>query len=239
VANGFEGRARIYRSVQRGTCQQAQRPPAAGIPRFRGVSHQFAFPVAVLAGCALAIYAPTPTARASAIVFAASVAAMFGASALYHRFPCSPERRRRLRLLDHAMIFMLIAGTYTPFGFLVLHPGWRVPLLSIVWGGALIAIAVQWCWPARPPWLAAALGIVLGWIAVIAFPQIVGGIGVAGSVLLVAGGVAYTLGAIVYARERPDPVPHVFGYHEVFHALVVVAVVCQYSTIAFFVLPRA
>jgi hemolysin III len=211
----------------------------SGIPRFRGVSHQFAFPVAVLVGCALAIYAPTPTARASAIVFAASVAAMFGASALYHRFPCSPERRRRLRLLDHAMIYTLIAGTYTPFGFLVIHPGWRVPMLSIVWGGALLAIAVQWWWPGRPTWLAAALGVVLGWIAVIAFPQIVGRIGVPGSVLLLVGGVAYTLGAIVYARERPDPVPHVFGYHEVFHGLVVFAVVCQYSTIAFFVLPRA
>jgi hemolysin III len=137
------------------------------------------------------------------------------------------------------MIYTLIAGTYTPFGFLVLHPGWRIPILSTVWGGALLAIAVHWCWPGRPTWLAAALGIALGWIAVIAFPQIVGRIGVPGSVLLVAGGVAYTLGAIVYARERPDPVPHVFGYHEVFHGLVVVAVVCQYSTIAFFVLPRA
>jgi hemolysin III len=137
------------------------------------------------------------------------------------------------------MIYTLIAGTYTPFGFLVLHPGWRVPILSTVWGGALLAIAVQWRWPGRPPWLAAALGVVLGWIAVIAFPQIVGRIGVPGSVLLVVGGLAYTLGAIVYARERPDPVPHVFGYHEVFHGLVVVAVACQYSTIAFFVLPRA
>jgi hemolysin III len=211
----------------------------AAIPRFRGVSHQFAFPLAVLAGCALALYAPTPTARASAIVFGASVAAMFGASALYHRFPCSPERRRRLRLLDHAMIYTLIAGTYTPFGFLVLHPGWRVPILATAWGGALLAIAVHWCWPGRPAWLGAALGVALGWIAVVAFPQIVGRIGVPGSALLVAGGLAYTIGAIVYARERPDPVPHVFGYHEVFHGLVVFAVVCQYSTIAFFVLPRA
>jgi hemolysin III len=211
----------------------------AGIPRFRGLSHQVAFPVAVLAGCALAIYAHTPAARASSIVFAASVAAMFGASALYHRLPCSPEQRRRLRLLDHAMIFTLIAGTFTPFGFLVLQPGWRVPMLATVWGGALLAIAVQWCWPGRPSWLAAGLGVVLGWSAVIAFPQIVGRIGVSGSALLVIGGVAYTLGAIVYARERPDPVPHVFGYHEVFHGFVVLAVVCQYSTIAFFVLPRA
>jgi hemolysin III len=219
--------------------EQAPEPPAADIPRFRGVSHQFAFPIAVLAGCALAIYAPTSTARASAIVFAASVAAMFGASALYHRFPCSPAQRQRLRLLDHAMIFTLIAGTYTPFGFLVLQPGWRVPILTTAWGGALLAIAIQWCWPGRPTWLAAGLGVVLGWIAVIAFPQIVDRIGVAGSLLLMIGGVAYTLGAIVYARERPDPVPHVFGYHEVFHGLVVVAVACQYSTIAFFVLPRA
>ena len=204
AANGFEGEARIYRSVQPGTCQQAQRPPVAGIPRFRGVSHQFASRSRSSRAALWRSTRATPTARASAIVFAASVAAMFGASALppVSVLPgaattVTPARPRDDLHADCRHVHAVRLSRSPPW------VAGSDPLDRV--GGALLAIAVQWCWPARPPWLAAALGIVLGWIAVIAFPQIVGGIGVPGSVLLVAGGSAYTLGAIVYARERPDP----------------------------------
>ena len=150
-----------------------------------------------------------------------------------------PQGARRIGQLDHATIYALIAGTYAPIGLLVVHPGWRVPILATVWGGALVATAAKLVWPTAPTWVAPVTCIALGWIALIALPQIVDRIGVPGTLLLVGGGLAYTTGAVVYARRRPDPVPATFGYHELFHALVIVAVACQYAAVAFFVLPRA
>ncbi len=211
---------------------------AARRPRFRGVLHQWAFVVALPLGAALSLYPSTAAARAGAIAFGASVAAMFGASALYHRVVWRPSTRRLVRRLDHAMIFVLIAGTYTPFGLLVLKDEWRIAILAVVWSGAAAAIAIQLLWIDAPKRIAAGIGIGLGWVGAIVFPQILDGIGVAGAMLLLAGGIAYTIGAVVYARRRPDPVPGVFGYHEIFHALVIVAVACQYVTVAFFVLPK-
>jgi hemolysin III len=141
-----------------------------------------------------------------------------------------------MRRLDHAAIYLLIAGTYTPFGLLVLSGVWRWTILPIVWGGAAAAIALKLAWVDAPGWLSAVLGIVLGWVGVIAFPQLWAHSGLAGLVPLVLGGILYTAGAIVYARRRPDPVPAVFGYHELFHVLVIAAAACQYVAVAVFVL---
>jgi hemolysin III len=207
-------------------------------PRFRGVSHRIAFFLTLPLGVALVLEVDTATGRAAAIAFGASVATMFCASALYHTVNWPDARRRWLRRLDHAGIYALIAGTYTPVGLLILKGHWRLAVLGIVWIGAATAIALKFLWVDGPKWLSAVFGIVLGWVAVVAFPQIFDRVGVAGSVLVVIGGLAYTTGAVVYALRRPDPIPEVFGYHEVFHALVIVAVACQYSAIAFFVLPH-
>jgi hemolysin III len=207
-------------------------------PRLRGVSHQVAFFLALPLGVALTLEADTFRGRVAAIVFGASVATMFGASGLYHRVTWSSAQCLWMRRVDHAGIFGLIAGTYTPFGLLVLRGDWRLVVLSIVWAGTALAVLLEFIWVAAPRWLAALIGIVLGWVGVVVFPQLLVRIGVTGSLLVLAGGLAYTAGALIYARRRPDPAPTVFGYHEVFHALVVVAVACQYAAVAFFVLPH-
>lgn len=208
-------------------------------PRFRGVSHQIAFFAAVPAAIAVAFTTTDGVARAAGTVFAVSVATMFGVSSLFHRGSWTPQAARRLGRLDHTMIYALIAGTYAPIGLLVVHHAWRLPILAIVWGGACLATTIKLVWARAPAWVPAAVCVALGWAAVIVLPQIVHGIGLAGSALLLAGGVAYSIGALVYVRQRPNPAPATFGYHELFHALVIVAVVCQYSTIVFYVLPHA
>jgi len=208
-------------------------------PRLRGLSLQLGFFIAVPLGVVLAVSAHGAVARIGAIVFAASVVAMFGIGTLFHRGTWTPRAARQIGHLDHATIYALIAGTYTPIGLLILHPGWRAPILVTVWGVALIATAAKFAWRRAPSWLTPAVAVALGWVAVVVLPQIVDQIGLAGALLLVGGGLAYTVGAVVYVRRRPDPVPDVFGYHELFHALVVVAVACQYAVVAFFVLPRA
>jgi hemolysin III len=207
-------------------------------PRFRGVSHRIAFFLTLPLAALLALEVDTTAGRVAAIAFGTSVAAMFGASALYHTVTWTEAKRRWLRRLDHAGIYALIAGTYTPVGLLVLNGNWRLAVLGIVWIGAASAIALKFLWVDGPKWLSAAIGVALGWVAVVVFPQILDRVGIAGSLLVLAGGLAYTAGAIVYALRRPDPLPTVFGYHEVFHALVIVAVACQYSAIAFYVLPK-
>jgi hemolysin III len=176
-------------------------------------------------------------ARASvaAGVFAASVAAMLAASALYHLVTWSPRTRLLMRRVDHAGIYLLIAGTYTPVGLLSLHGLLQKLVLGVVWSGAAAAALLKFCWVHAPKWLSAAVGIALGWVGVLAMPQVARTAGAAAVALLAAGGLAYTAGAIVYALRRPDPAPAVFGYHELFHALTIVAVACQYVSIAFFV----
>jgi hemolysin III len=207
-------------------------------PRYRGVSHRIAFFLTLPLAAVLGLEVQTSAGRVAAIAFGTSVAAMFGASALYHTVDGPEARRRWIRRLDHAGIYGLIAGSYTPVGLLVLDGNWRLVVLGVVWTGAAVAIALKFLWVDAPKWLSAVIGIGLGWVAVIVFPQIVDRVGIAGSLLVLAGGLAYTAGALVYALRRPDPVPAVFGYHEVFHALVIVAVAFQYSAIAFFVLPN-
>ena len=198
--------------------------------------HQYAFFVAVAVGVLLVVEASGARATFAAAVFAVSVATMFGTSALYHRPTWSPRWRPWLRRLDHAMIYLLIAGTYTPFCLLVLTGAWRPTVLAVVWTGAVVAIVQKFVWVDAPKWLAVAFGIGLGWIAVIAVPELMK-VGAGGMVLVLAGGLLYTAGALVYAIGRPDPAPATFGYHEIFHVLVAGAVVCQYCAIAFFVLP--
>jgi hemolysin III len=205
-------------------------------PRLRGVLHQAAFLVALVVGTLLVVSADGRRASLAAAVFAGSVAAMLGTSALYHRITWSPRVRPWMRRLDHAGIYLLIAGSYTPVGLLTLSGTLRTVVLAVVWSGVALAIAVKFVWVDAPKWLSVVIAIALGWIGVAAMPQVWTHAGPAAVVLLAAGGIAYTAGAIVYARRRPDPVPQVFGYHELFHALTLVAVSCQYVAIAFFVI---
>jgi hemolysin III len=205
-------------------------------PRLRGVFHQYAFLVSVVVGTLLVAGASGGVERASAAVFASAVAAMFGISALYHRVTWQPGAGRWMRRLDHAAIFLLIAGTYTPFGLLALSGAWRWTVLPIVWGGAFVAIVLKLAWLDSPKWLTAGIGIALGWIGVVLFPELWSQSGPVGVTLLAAGGVLYTAGAVIYARRRPDPLPAVFGYHELFHALVIGAAACQYAAVALFLL---
>jgi hemolysin III len=205
-------------------------------PRFRGVLHQYAFFAAVVVGVLLVVGADGGVARISAIVFAASVAVMLGVSALYHRVVWPPGPRRWIRRLDHAAIFLLIAGTYTPFGLIALDGTWRVAVLAIAWTGAFAAIVLKVAWIDAPRWVAAVLALALGWVGVVALPQILDSVGAAPLTLIAIGGAFYTAGAVIYALKRPDPVPSVFGYHELFHTLVVAAAACQYVGVALFVL---
>ena len=205
-------------------------------PRLRGVLHQAAFFVALIVGTLLVIFTDGQRASLAAAAFAGSVATMLGVSALYHRVTWSPRVRPWMRRVDHAGIYLLIAGSYTPVGLLTLSGAMRTVVLAVVWSGAAIAIVLKFAWVDAPKWLSAGIGIALGWVGVVALPQVWAHAGPAAVVLLAAGGLAYTVGAIVYARKRPDPVPQVFGYHELFHALTLVAVACQYVAIAFFVI---
>ncbi len=199
----------------------------------RGVFHLYAFFVSLIVGGLLIAAASPGRTQLAAAVFATAVAVMFGASALHHRVTWNERGYRWSRRIDHAGVYLAIAGTYTPFGLLVLHHSWRIVVLAVVWGGALAAIVLKFVWVDAPKWLSAAIAIALGWISVIVVPQMIDGVGWDGTTLMLAGGLAYTVGGFVYALRRPDPLPAVFGYHEVFHLLVVAAVALQYSVIAF------
>jgi hemolysin III len=205
-------------------------------PKLRGVFHELGFYAALGLGLALVLTAKSGLPRDAAIVFSASVAACFGASALYHRPTWTPTVRAWLARLDHAGVYLLIAGAYTPFAFLVMSPGWAVPVLALVWSGALAGILLKLFWVRAPKWLSAAIGLALGWVGAAAFSQLLK-LQLPGVLLVIAGGLLYTVGAIVYILRRPDPVPSVFGYHELFHVLTLAATACLYASIAFFVLP--
>jgi hemolysin III len=192
--------------------------------------------VSIPAGLALVAAAPSPTARIAAVVYALSLISLFGTSAAYHRLPWSPKARLWMKRLDHSMIFMLIAGTYTPFSLLVLPWPWSLVILVVVSGGAILGIALKM---ARVDGLRALTGglyIALGWIAIVALPQIVRGLSGPALGLLLSGGVMYTAGAIVLARRRPDPRPSSFGYHEIWHSLVIGGSMCHYALVFLIVL---
>ena len=213
---------------------------AAVKPRLRGVVHEYAFFVALVAGAALLIVAPAGKARVAIAIYVLGLAGLLGTSALYHRVTWrKPNVRRWVRRLDHSMIFLLIAGTYTPFALLVLSQPLGTVVLVLIWTGAVGGIVLSLLWPDAPRPVSAAIYISLGWVAIIAMPQLFDRLGVLGIVLIVAGGLLYSTGAIVYARKRPDPVPTVFGYHEIFHVLVVAAAALHFAVIAFLVLPLA
>jgi hemolysin III len=207
-------------------------------PRLRGVFHEGGFYAAILLAVPLALMAEPGRGRLSAIVFSACLAGCFGASALYHRPTWQPVARSWLARLDHAGIYLLIAGTYTPIGLIIMSRAWAIPVLSIVYAGAAAAILLKLFWVKAPKVLSAILGLSLGWVGVVAYSQI-GKIGVAGIALILMGGLFYTVGAVVYARRRPDPLPAVLGYHELFHICTLGAAACHWAAIAFFVLPRA
>jgi hemolysin III len=206
--------------------------PARVKPRLRGVFHQWAFVVSLATGTALVLLAGGVRATVAAAIFAATVSSLFGVSALYHRITWRPVARSWMRRLDHSMIFLLIAGTYTPVGLLVLHQGLAAAVLWVVWGGAIAGIVVKLAWPSAPRWLGVVIYLALGWVAVVAMPQLATEIGLAGVGLLLVGGLAYSVGALIYARRRPDPIPAVFGYHEIFHVLVIVGVLSHMAAIA-------
>ena len=189
-------------------------------------------------GALLVVAADGERARVATTVYALSLLGLFSVSAVYHRINWrSADARRWMRRLDHSMIFVLIAGTYTPFALLALRGPLAVAILVAVWAGALSGGLFKLVWINAPAWLVVTAYIALGWVAVAAIPQLFAAIGVGGLALLGLGGLLYTLGAVVYALRRPDPAPAVFGYHEVFHVFVIVAAALQYAVIAFWVVP--
>jgi hemolysin III len=207
-------------------------------PRFRGVTHEYAFFVSLVLGVGLIFLAEGSEARLAAAIYAASLSALFGVSALYHVHNWErPSARRWMRRLDHTMIFFLIAGTYTPFALLVLHGTIAQVVLISVWACAVAGIILNLAWWNAPKPVTAAVYLSTGWIALLAFPQMWEELGPLGFGLVAAGGALYTLGAIIYARRKPDPNPEVFGYHEIFHLLVIAAAACQFAAVAIYALP--
>jgi hemolysin III len=207
-------------------------------PLLRGVSHFYGFLVSVPIGVLLVATAPRGLATWTALIYALTISAMLGASTLLHRGEWTVDQSRVLTKLDHSSIYLLIAGTYTPVSLIALS-GWsRVVVFTAVWLGALAGIALEWACD-RPPrgWVTANY-ITLGWVALLAFPQLWTSLGVAGFTLVLLGGVSYTVGAVIHAMRRPDPWPSTFGYHEVFHVFVLVAVLLHLSAVAFVVLPK-
>jgi hemolysin III len=206
-------------------------------PLLRGVSHQIAFFATLAAGTVLVALADSRRALAAAVVYSLALAGMFGGSALYHRVNWrSHARRMWARRLDRSTIFLCIAGTYTPFALLAFHGTLAVVVLAIAWGGAALGLLLNLTWIGAPRWLAAIAYLGLGWVAVSTIPQLLGGAGIAAFTLVAVGGGLYTAGALCYVFRRPDPFPRVFGYHEVFHLLVVVAAVVQYVAVSLLVI---
>ena len=207
------------------------------VPRLRGVFHQYAFVAAVAAGTTLGVLADGAVERVAVWVYAAALAMMFGASALYHRARWrTAAARLRARRLDHAMIFVFIAGTYTPFALVAFGGRTGIVLLAAVWAGAAFGLALELAWIEGPRWLSAAAYLVVGWAGVVAAPRLFPELGVAAAVLVIVGGGLYSLGALAYATTWPNPFPATFGFHEVFHVLVIAAAVTQFVAVSLVVL---
>ncbi len=200
-------------------------------PRLRGWFHSVAFFVSIPAGIVLVVIARSAAARTAAIIYALSLTALFGVSGAYHRGSWSPQALRWMKRLDHSMIFVLIAGSYTPISLLVLHGAWSIVILATVWAGAALGVTLKMFRVDGLHHLTGGLYMALGWLAVVAFPQIARGLSGPAIALMVAGGLLYTGGAVVLARNRPDPSPATFGYHEVWHTCIVCAATCHYVMI--------
>ena len=203
-------------------------------PRLRGWLHAYAAAISIATGAVLvgvAAAARGGAAASSTSIYAATVTLLFGTSALYHRLSWGPRALAVMRRLDHSMIFVFIAGTYTPIAVLTLPRTAAIATLTVVWTGALFGVGLQTAWPTAPRWLSVPCYIALGWVAVFVFPDLLHNAGVAAFVLIAAGGVIYTIGGIVYGLKRPNPFPGTFGFHEVFHLCTLVAAVCHYVAI--------
>jgi hemolysin III len=209
------------------------------IPRLRGLLHAHAAWVAAVAAIVLIALAPTAGARVAALIYGAGLIALFSVSALYHRWPGDPRWKPWLRRMDHSTIFVFIAASYTPVGLLVLDGTVQIVVLVSVWAGALAGIVMSVAWISAPRWLQALTYLLVGWVAVLALPQLAERVGVAPLVLLAVGGGLYTLGAVVYAMRRPNLWPRTFGFHEVFHTLVIAAAVVHFVAMAGWVVPSA
>lgn len=197
-------------------------------PKWRGWLHAGMFPASVAAGIVLICLAGSTSARIACAIYSVSAWLLFGVSAVYHRFTWGPRGDAVLRRLDHANIFLIIAGSYTPFTILLLDGGRRQTLLWVVWGGALAGIAFRVFWVGAPRWLYTPCYLALGWAAVFFLPDMIRTGGAAVITLMIVGGVLYSLGGVVYGLKRPNPSPHWFGFHEVFHAFTLGAFICQY-----------
>ena len=210
-------------------------------PLLRGWLHLWSLVASAVACTVLSAVAATVAGSAGAVstaVYGVTILGLFGVSALYHRHTWTvPRNRALMRRLDHSMIFLFIAGTYTPVSVLALPRPTATWVLAVVWGGALAGVALKTTWPQAPSWVGVPIYVALGWVAVFVLPALLRGGGVAALVLLLAGGVLYTAGGIVYALRRPDPWPATFGYHEVFHAATVLAAACHHIAIWMVVLP--
>ena len=206
-------------------------------PKFRGVSHEWAFFLSLGLGISLLLLADTPLKFLAVAIYTVSLCGLFGTSALYHRVNWKTSRARTMmKRLDHSMIFLLIAGTVTPFALLTMSGTWSTAILIAVWSGAAIGIAIELLWTGSPKWVSVVIYLSVGWIGAIAFPHIVGTAGIFAGMLIATGGILYTVGAVVYATQRPDPNPTYFGYHEVFHLFVIGAAATHFAAIAFFAL---
>ncbi len=228
----FESARDSYAEAAVGLAQKLQKP------RWRGVSHQWAFFVSLVAGAVLVIAAQGGREVLAVSVYAFSLSALLGTSALYHRVDWQPGPRRWMRRLDHTMIFVLIAGTYTPFALLVMEGTTAEVILIVIWACAAGGAVLNLAWWNAPKWFSSLLYISTGWVAVAALPQLWERMGPVGVGLIALGGALYTAGAVVYATRRPDPSPSVFGYHEIFHLFVIAAAAIQYAAIAIYGLPE-
>ncbi len=202
-------------------------------PRLRGVLHEAAFAISLVTGTVLVCLAEGAVARTAAAVYAVSVALLFGTSAAYHRGPWEGRSREVMKRLDHSMIFILIAGTYTPFALLLLEGRTRWVVFGVVWGGALLGVVLRNAVRRPARWLFVALYLGLGWVSLAVLPQLQDAGGWAVVVLLLAGGLFYSAGAVVYALRRPNPSPSWFGFHEVFHSFTLLAFVTHYLAVSF------
>lgn len=209
------------------------RGPAASVkPRLRGVSHQISFFVALVATALLFVRTESRAGAIASLVFGATLIMLFGTSACYHRIDWTPVARARMRRLDHAAIFMLIAGGYTPLFALVPGPSGGHGALTAIWIAAAVGILKSVAWPHAPKWLTALLCVAIGWMVIFQVMSRTSAVGTTCIGLLVAGGLTYSVGAVVYAVKRPDPWPRIFGYHEIFHLLVCVASTFLFAHVA-------
>ena len=206
-------------------------------PRLRGVSHRYAFFVAIVLAIAIIATAPAGLATAAAVIYGSTMVGMFAASARYHGRDWTPGQAARALKVDHTAIFLFIAGTATPILLLASSGVLRAVVLGLVWGIAIAGVAFEWLRFSPPRGYVTAVYLVLGWVGILALGDLWESTGVAGVSLVALGGILYTLGAVVHAARRPDPWPEVFGYHEIFHACVILAALAHYCAIAFFVLP--